>query len=123
MAKDEARVTEAILAITVEAMATRTIVEKAAKTKIDDGILMTRISLANYTEVDTVLMSVLHSESEHENTNSGQLTTLAISETRTATTRLISTIIANSPQMSLVCLSTTPRLLVRVIHLPELWTQ
>ena len=67
-AKDEERVTEAILAIMVETMATRTIVEKAAKTtKIGADIPTTRISLANYTDGDTVPTNALYSESELEN--------------------------------------------------------
>jgi len=105
-------------------MVTQTIVEKAAKTKIDDDIPMTRISLTNYMEEDTVPTSVSHSKSELENENSGHLTaTSKISETRMATTSLISTIIINSLQMSLACLSTTLKSLVPVlIHPPRSWT-
>jgi len=44
-------------AILTTIMATETIVKKAAKTKIGDDIPMTRISLANYMEERTVLMS------------------------------------------------------------------
>jgi len=101
-----------------------TIVEKAAKTKIGDDIPMTRISLANYTEEDTVPTSASHSKSELENENSGHLAAISkISETRTATTSLISTIIANLPQMSLACLSATSKSLVPVlIHPPGSWT-
>ena len=69
-AKEVEETIKATLATMVETMAmVMTIVVKAKTTKIGDDIPMTRISPVNYTEGDTVRMSVLHSRGRLANSS------------------------------------------------------
>ena len=114
MAKEDEEAIKASLTTMVETITT-TIGVKAKTTKIGNDIPMTRISSVIYMEGGTVQKIVLYSRGRLVNSShhlakvSNASCTAIISPTST---------IANSSPMSLACLSTTFKLLIRVLIHP-----
>lgn len=113
MIKEDEEAIKAILAIMIETMTMITIlIIKIKITEVGDDIPTTSISPVSYMEEDTIQKNILHVRSRLANANSSHLTTIStISATIMATISPISTI-TSLLSTSLVCLSTTFRLLI-----------